>query len=138
MKTTRRLVIALTVAALLLGRPTQGRAATQIDEVGWSLGAAAFNIVYIPAKLVVAGCGLVAGAAAGVLTLGNQRAAYAFWVPAAGGTYVLRPEHLADEEPVEFFGSDYADTPSTFAGFGRGGLYYDLATTESPPAPHGR
>ena len=123
MKTTRCLVIALTVAALLLGRPTQGRAATQADEVSWSLGAAAFNIVYIPAKLVVAGCGLVAGAAAGVLTLGNQRAAYAFWVPAAGGTSVLRPEHLADEERVQFFGSDYADTPSEFAVYGTSGLY---------------
>jgi hypothetical protein len=123
MKTTRRLVIALTVAALLLGRPTQGGAATQIDEVGWSLGAAAFNIFYIPAKLAVAGCGLAAGAAAGVLTLGNQRAAYAFWVPAAGGTFMLRPEHLADEERVEFFGSDYADTPSTFTGKGSSTLY---------------
>jgi hypothetical protein len=123
MKTTRSLVIALTVAALLLARPMQARAATQIDEVGWSLGAAAFNIFYIPAKLAVAGCGLAAGAAAGVLTLGNQRAAYAFWVPAAGGTYMLRPEHLADEERVEFFGSDYEDTPSTFSGNGRSGLY---------------
>jgi hypothetical protein len=123
MTTTRRLVICLTVAALLLGRPAQGRAGTQIDEIGWSLGAAAWNIVYIPAKLVVAGCGLVAGAAAGVLTLGNERAAYAFWVPAAGGTYVLRPEHIADEKQVEFFGSDYADTPSQFEGYGNYGLY---------------
>jgi hypothetical protein len=123
MKTTRSLVIALAVGALLLGRPIQARAATQIDEVGWSLGAAMFNIFYIPAKLAVAGAGLAAGAAAGVLTLGNQRAAYAFWVPAAGGTFMLRPEHLADEEHVEFFGSDYHDTPSQFGGNGTSGLY---------------
>jgi hypothetical protein len=123
MKTTRRLVICLTVAALLLGRPVHGRAATQIDEAGWSLGAAGLNIFYIPIKMIVAGGGLVLGAAAGVLTLGSQRAAYAVWVPAAGGTYVLRPEHIAGTEQVEFFGADYADTPSTFAGYESNGLY---------------
>lgn len=116
MKKTRSLVISLTVAAFLLGRPVQGRATAQVDEAGWSLGAAGLNVFYIPIKLLVAGGGLVLGAAAGVLTLGDTRSAYALWVPAAGGTFVLRPEHLAGTERVEFFGSDYADTPSTVAG----------------------
>lgn len=112
MKKTRSLVIVLTVAALLLGRPVQGRAATQAEEAGWSLGAAGLNIFYMPMKLFVAGSGLLVGAVAGVLTLGDTRSAYALWVPTAGGTYVLRPQHLAGTERVEFFGSDYADTPS--------------------------
>jgi len=116
MNKTRTLVISLTVAALLLGRPVQGRATTQVEEAGSSLGAAGLNLFYIPIKLLVAGGGLILGAAAGVLTLGDTRSAYALWVPAAGGTFVLRPAHLIGTERVEFFGSDYADTPSTNAG----------------------
>jgi hypothetical protein len=123
MKKTLSLVISLTLAALLLGRPMQGHAATQAEEVGWSLGAAGLNVFYIPMKVVVAAGGLVVGAAAGVLTLGDTRSAYALWVPAAGGTYVLRPEHLAGTERVEFFGSDYADTPSTVIGDEANALY---------------
>jgi hypothetical protein len=123
MKKTRSLVISLTVAALLLGRPVHGRAATQIDEAGWSLGAAGLNVFYIPIKLLLAAGGLVVGAAAGVLTLGDTRSAYALWVPAAGGTFVLRPEHLAGTEPVAFFGSDYADTPSAVASDDANRLY---------------
>jgi hypothetical protein len=123
MKTTRRLVISLTVAALLLGRPVHGRAATQADEAGWALGAAGLNIFYTPIKVVVAVGGLVLGGVAGLLTLGDQRSAYAIWVPAAGGTYVLRPEHLAGTEQIEFFGSDYADTASTAYGYDTNSLY---------------
>jgi hypothetical protein len=123
MKKTRSLVISLTVAALLLGRPGQGRAATQGEEAGWAVGAAVLNVFYLPTKLLVAGGGLVLGAVAGVLTLGDTRSAYALWVPTAGGTYVLRPEHMAGTERVEFFGSDYADTPSSVVGEGTNTLY---------------
>jgi hypothetical protein len=123
MRKIRSLVIVLTVAALLLGRPVSGRAETQGDDVGYSLGAAGLNLFYLPLKVLVAGGGLVLGAVAGVLTLGDTRSAYALWVPAAGGTYVLRPEHLAGAERVEFFGSDYADTPSTMSADEMNGLY---------------
>src|SRR6185295_2982098 len=57
MNKTRTLVISLTVAALLLGRPVQGRATTQVEEAGSSLGAAGLNLFYIPIKLLVAGGG---------------------------------------------------------------------------------
>ena len=41
--------------------------------------------------------------------------AYAVWVPAATGTYVVTPSNLDGTEPLEFFGDDYYDTPSPAA-----------------------
>src|SRR5438876_296179 len=77
--------------------------------------AAAANLLYLPAKTLVAIGGLGVGALTGLLTGGDIRAAYAVWVPAAGGTFLLTPAHFEGTRPIEFFGSDYADRPSTNA-----------------------
>jgi hypothetical protein len=109
----RSVVSTLVVIALVCGRPLPARAThTQAGEVGLALGSAGANLVYIPAKVVVAIGGLLVGGLSAVLTGGDERSAYALWVPAAGGTYFLTPAHLEGAEPVEFFGSDYADRPS--------------------------
>ena len=83
-------------------------------EAGTSLAASYINIVYLPAKLVVAFVGGIAGGVAGFLTGGDQRAAYALWVPLMGGDYFVRPENLSGERPLAFFGTDYADQPSAW------------------------
>ena len=83
-------------------------------EAGTSLSASYLNLVYLPAKIVVAVVGGIAGGLAGVLTGGDQRAAYAIWVPLMGGDYFVRPENLSGERPLAFFGADYADQPSTW------------------------
>src|SRR5262249_9826395 len=58
------------------------------------------------------------------LTGGDTRAAYAVMVPAASGTYFLRPSNLDGSEPVEFLGTDYGDVPSSRnASTGWGGDY---------------
>jgi hypothetical protein len=88
--------------------------ADQALEAGTSLAATYLNLVYLPAKIVVAAVGGVAGGLAGVLTGGDQRAAYALWVPMIGGDWFVRPENLSGERPLAFFGSDYADQPSTW------------------------
>ena len=85
-------------------------------EAGTSVSASFINIVYLPAKIVVAFVGGIAGGIAGVLTGGDQRAAYALWVPLMGGDYFVRPENLSGERPLAFLGSDYADQPSTWNG----------------------
>lgn len=123
----RRLVAAVMLTALVLGHPLQSRAGTehtQAGEAGLALGAAGLNLFYLPLKAVVAGGGLLLGAATGFFTGGDTRAAYAVWVPAAGGTYFLTVEHLDGTRPVEFFGSDYADRPSTIEA---GGTLYEAA-----------
>jgi hypothetical protein len=121
----RSLIVGMVAAALVLGRPVPGRAVSPGAELGMGLGAAAANLLYTPAKTVMAGAGLVLGAVTGVLTGGDTRAAYAVWVPAASGTYLLRPAHLDGSEPIEFFGRDYADTPSTTAAAAEAGGIYD-------------
>ena len=47
-----------------------------------------------------------------LITGGNTRAAYALWVPAASGDYLLTPAHIDGSRPLQFFGSDYADRPT--------------------------
>jgi len=115
-RTLPKLVATLALALLVVGRPAVGRAGySPGEEFGLAVGAAASNLVYAPAKTIVALVGLPVGALTGFFMLGDTRAAYAVWVPTVGGTYFLRPANLDGSEPIEFFGSDYADTPSTAA-----------------------
>ena len=95
-------------------------------EAGTSLSASYLNIVYLPAKIVVAFVGGIVGGVAGVLTGGDQRAAYAIWVPLMGGDYFVRPENLSGERPLAFFGNDYADQPSQTSG-GMSSYAYEAA-----------
>jgi hypothetical protein len=120
----RRILVACLLAGVVLGRPAPVRAHDAGTEIALAFGAATANLVYLPAKAIVALGGLVMGTFAGVMTGGSERAAYAFWVPAASGTYLLTPAKLDGTEPIEFFGSDYADHPSdTSAALEGAGIY---------------
>jgi hypothetical protein len=125
----QRFVAATILTALVLGQPLQSRAEpvahTQAEEAGLALGAAGLNLFYLPFKGMLAIGGLFLGAAAGFLNGGDTRSAYALWVPAAGGTYLLTVEHLEGSKDIELFGSDYADTPSSFGN--GGGTIYEAA-----------
>jgi len=107
----RRVLVVVVLGILLLGRPVPGRAQPGA-EFGLAIGAAAANLVYTPVKVITAFGGLALGGMTGLLTGGDVRAAYAVWVPAASGTFMLTPNNLDGTEPIEFFGSDYADRPS--------------------------
>jgi hypothetical protein len=122
----RSVGVVLLAAGLVLAGPVRGRADDGPgNEAAMAIGAGLANLAYVPAKLIVAAGGLVVGAFAGLATGGDTRAAYAFWVPAAGGTYLLTPAHLDGSRPTEFFGSDYADRPSSIAREGEAGMVYD-------------
>ncbi len=121
----RKTIATFVLLGVLVGTPAVSRAVDPGEEILFSSLAAFTNLVYIPSKLVVAGAGLVAGTVAGTLNGGDTRAAYAFWVPAAGGSYFVTSDQLAGKEPVEFFGSDYADTPSTYCRVQYGSGMYD-------------
>jgi hypothetical protein len=121
----RTILTVLLLAAFVLGRPAIGRTESPGAEFGLAVGAAASNLLYTPAKVTVAVAGLAIGAVTGILTGGDLRSAYAVWVPAASGTYHLKPAHLEGTEPIEFFGCDYADRPSTVAPAAEAGGIYD-------------
>jgi hypothetical protein len=123
MRGTTKALVTLALGATLVARPVAAQETSPGEEFGLAVGAAAANLLYTPAKVVVALGGLVVGSLTGLLTGGDVRAAYGVWVPAASGTYVLRPSNLDGTEPVEFFGSDYADTPSTALEAESGGIY---------------
>lgn len=112
MRLKRMVIAGLLGAALTVGAATPARALTQGEEAGFALLATAANLFYTPAKTVVALVGLPVGAFAGWVSGGEERSAYAIWVPTSGGTYFLTNEHMEGSEPIEFWGYDYADTPS--------------------------
>ena len=119
----RRVLVVLVLGMLVLGRPVPGRAQPGA-EFGLAVGAAGANLLYVPAKVITAIGGLALGGMTGLLTGGDTRAAYAIWVPTAGGTFLLTPNNLDGTEPIEFFGSDYADRPSKGTGVTEGrGIY---------------
>jgi hypothetical protein len=76
-------------------------------EAGLAGSSVAANLLYTPAKLVMALFGLPADALTFVCTGGNMRAAYVIWVPTVTGTYFLTPAPLEGVEPIEFVGSRY-------------------------------
>ena len=121
----RTLSMAAVLTLLLVGRPAVSHATDGGQEFSKAIAAAALDLVYTPAKVVVAIVGLPIGAMTGLLTGGDTRSAYAVWVPTTSGSYFITPANLEGREPVRFFGSDYADTPSTSADAdqGGGGIY---------------
>ena len=108
-----RLLVALLVTALVLGRPSSGRAGDALEEAGLGICAATLSVVYLPAKILFATVGAVVGGVVGFVTGGDTRAAYGIWVPTASGSYFVRSAHLTGDTPLEFIGSDYADRPSS-------------------------
>ena len=99
------------------GRPPA--AATQVPQpadnsvnwpgAGYGAGALLCNVLYIPAKLTYAILGGVVGGGTYLVTAGNQQAANTVWRSALGGDYVVTPQMLAGQQPINFSGP--TDTP---------------------------
>src|SRR5439155_18526500 len=83
--TMRRVLVALVLLGVMLGRPAVLRAQNAAAELGLAVGAAAGNLVYLPVKGIVAFGGLMLGGLTGGLTGGYVRAAYAAWCRSAAG-----------------------------------------------------
>ena len=121
----RRILVGVILAALLAVPAAPARAETAGAEAGYAVLAGLANLGYGPAKLLMAVGGLAAGAVVSVLTAGNERAAYALWVPTASGTYFLTPDNISGRQPIDFIGTDYADKPSTIGAVGDRTRIYD-------------
>jgi hypothetical protein len=84
-----------------------------VNWPGAGYGAAALfgNVLYIPAKLVYAILGGFVGGGTWLLTGGNTQAADTVWRSSLGGDYVLTPQMVAGEQPINFSGP--TETPPT-------------------------
>ena len=76
---------------------------------GYGAGALFCNLLYIPAKLVYALLGGIVGGGTYLITAGNMQAANTVWRSSLGGDYVVTPQMLAGQEPINFSGP--TDTP---------------------------
>jgi len=91
-------------------QPDQGG----VNWPGAGYGAAALfgNVFYIPAKFVYAILGGLGGGAAWLLTAGNTQTANTIWRSSLGGDYVLTPQMVAGEEPINFSGPTETAPPA--------------------------
>ena len=75
------------------------------EEIGYGLGSALANVVYIPAKVTYAALGLLTGGLGYLLSGGNGEVANNIIYPAVRGNYVVTPDHLKGREPIYFVGA---------------------------------
>ncbi len=71
-------------------------------DMGYGALAVVSNVFYMPAKVVYATLGGITGCFAYVLTLGDLGTAEKIWIPSLGGSYVVTPAMLRDDEPILF------------------------------------
>jgi hypothetical protein len=98
------------LAVSLLGVPSVSFAGSKAGETsresGLGAAAAISSLVYGPIKLVYALGGLVIGGFAWAFTAGDTEVASTVFTRSLRGTYVITPEILVGEEPLEFIGRD--------------------------------
>jgi hypothetical protein len=80
------------------------------EEVGYGVGSALANILYIPAKVTYAGLGLLTGGLGFVLSAGRADVANNIIYPSIRGNYVVTPNHLKGSEPIYFVGAPPAES----------------------------
>jgi hypothetical protein len=123
-------IVGLSMMLAMAAGPLAGRAAAQTQPAGaatttqvpqppdnnvnwpgagYGVGALAANVLYIPAKLVYAVVGGVVGGGAYLVTGGNSQTANTVWRSSLGGDYVVTPQMLAGQQPINFSGP--TDTP---------------------------
>jgi len=98
----RAFVAGLALSILLSG--TARAEASDSEGVGYGIGAALCSIVYGPAKIVYALLGSVVGGAAWAVTGGDASASTPIFESALYGDYVVTPDVLRGERPLEFVG----------------------------------
>jgi hypothetical protein len=102
--------ILITVSTAPVGAQTNDSSAQPAEsslgeEVGYGVGSALANVVYIPAKVVYAGLGLLTGGLGFLLSGGNAEVANNIIYPSIRGHYVVTPSQLKGNEPVYFVGA---------------------------------
>ena len=88
----------------IVGAPMRVSARDAGREAALAGASVAANILYTPAKAVLALGGLLAGGVTFLATGMNARAAYAIWVPTVSGTYFITPARLDGRRSFELGG----------------------------------
>ena len=103
-----RIWILAAVCALAVGlAPVAASAEESTTEAGGIGAAAAFgSLLYAPAKVAYAIGGGLVGGLAWVFSAGDTEVAGPIWDRSVRGDYVLTPEHVRGEVPIQFIGQD--------------------------------
>jgi hypothetical protein len=92
----------LVAALLLVSAPA--RAESEASEAGLQVGAMFSTLLYGPAKVVMATVGTLTSGLAYVVTGGNADIAKTVFESSVFGDYIVTPEHLKGEKPLEVVG----------------------------------
>jgi type IV secretory pathway VirB2 component (pilin) len=120
---TRGVVAALVVAVGLQLTPLAAHA-SEATNVGLGAASALSNVVYGPAKLILATIGTITAGLGYAVTAGDTDVARTIFFSSVKGDYVIVPDHLTGKRPLEFIGraqpapaDDWGTPPSENAGF---------------------
>ena len=97
------LMVAMVPARSKALEPGSGRA------IGLGLGAAASNLLYIPAKILYAGAGTLVGGLAWAFAGGDADVSDPIFTASWMGDYVITEDHLTGKRQIEFIGRPYSD-----------------------------
>jgi hypothetical protein len=100
----RGAVSAIVVAGLVAFSPVSSHAA-DAKHVGVGIGCALGNLLYGPAKILLAGLGTLTAGLGYAVTAGDVDVARKILDSSVMGNYVLEPEHLTGAQKLEFIGN---------------------------------
>jgi hypothetical protein len=103
----RKAMVGTAVAVMLTaaGGTTARAEDSPWKAAGLGFGAILSNVVYMPVKITYAALGSITGGLAYALTGGSYETAQNVWVASLGGTYVIVPDMLTGDAPIEFSGT---------------------------------
>lgn len=105
--------VILTIAAMSTLSPDWAKASPPCEDPPMDVGAGPAlqvaswmaTVPYFAVKGLVALTGGVVSIPVYILSLTNEKATRAIWLPAVSGTYVLTPAHLTGKQPIRFWPS---------------------------------
>jgi hypothetical protein len=108
-----RLIAALLLCVALAGAPAAARADEAPERnimlhYGLGVGSVLATLIYGPVKVVYATLGSITGGFAYLLTGGRLDVPREIIQPAIRGDYVVTPEHLTFNQPLQFVGKERA------------------------------
>jgi hypothetical protein len=89
------------------------------DSTKIKIASGGLTLLYLPVKAAYAGLGAIIGGIGYVLNGGDEEMGEVVWTPTMKGTYIITPEHLRGEKPVQFFGKAEGDTSEFLLGRGK-------------------
>ncbi len=77
-----------------------------VSDTGMSAASGLATIVYFPVKAAFSLAGGIVGGLTYAFTGGNEEATKDVWNASMGGDYMVEPENLTGEKPLNFIGPD--------------------------------